>query len=129
MMLKIVFTVLAAVVAVGLGGMVGGYNDIDMNDEGARNALDFAVVRHNSGNNDIYLSQVAEVVKVQRQVVAGAKYSITVRMAKTPCRKDRAIELCATHQQDPEKAQPYTCTFTVWSRPWLNDIRLLDEKC
>lgn len=67
-MWKIVFTVLAAVLAVGLGGMVGGFQDMDVNDEGARNALNFAVVQHNRANNDMYLSQVAEVVKVQRQV-------------------------------------------------------------
>lgn len=127
-MWKIVFTVLAAVLAVGLGGMVGGFQDMDVNDEGARNALNFAVVQHNRANNDMYLSQVAEVVKVQRQVVAGSKYVITVRMAKTPCRKDSANEVCAIHE-DPAQAQPYECTFTVWSRPWINDIKLLKEKC
>ncbi|XP_045925989.1 cystatin C (amyloid angiopathy and cerebral hemorrhage) [Micropterus dolomieu] len=127
-MWKIVFTVLAAVLAVGLGGLVGGFQDTDVNDEGLRNALNFAVVQHNRGNNDMYLSQVAEVVKVQRQVVAGSKYIITVRMAKTPCRKDSANEVCAIHE-DPAQARPYECTFEVWSRPWLNDIRLLKEEC
>lgn len=24
--------------------------------------------------------------------------------------------------------QPYQCTFTVWSRPWINDIKV-NEKC
>ncbi|XP_023281673.1 cystatin-C [Seriola lalandi dorsalis] len=127
-MWKLVFPVLAAVFAVGLGSLVGGPQDIDINQEGAREALDFAVVQHNRGTNDLFLSQVAKVVKVQRQVVAGSKYIITVKMGKTPCRKDSANELCAVHT-DEALARPYQCTFTVWSRPWINDIRMLDEKC
>ncbi|XP_040906423.1 cystatin C (amyloid angiopathy and cerebral hemorrhage) [Toxotes jaculatrix] len=127
-MWKLVFSVLAAVFAVGFGSFVGGAKDIDINDAGAREALNFAVVQHNRGTNDLYLSQVAEVVRVQRQVVSGMKYIITVKMAKTPCRKDSVDEVCAIHQ-DPELARPYECTFTMWSRPWLNDIRMVDQKC
>lgn len=68
MIWKIVFPVLAAVFTVGLGAMVGGLRDIDVNDEGVQNALNFAVVQHNRGTNDLYLSEVAEVVKAQSQV-------------------------------------------------------------
>lgn len=67
-MWKLVFLVLAAVLAVGLGGLVGGPRDIDINDAKAREALNFAVVQHNRGSNDMYLSQVADVVRVQSQV-------------------------------------------------------------
>lgn len=67
-MWKIVFPLLAAVFAVGLAGLVGGPQDIDVNDEGLRDALNFAVVQHNRGTNDLYLSQVAEVIRAQRQV-------------------------------------------------------------
>uniref|UniRef100_A0A8C4DDY2 Cystatin C (amyloid angiopathy and cerebral hemorrhage) n=1 Tax=Dicentrarchus labrax TaxID=13489 RepID=A0A8C4DDY2_DICLA len=108
----------------GGGGLC--FRDADVNDEGVQNALNFAVVEHNKGSNDMYLSQVAQVVKVQTQVVAGTKYVITVKMGKTPCRKDQAEEVCTVHQ-DPE--MPYQCTFTVWSRPWLSDIRVISEKC
>uniref|UniRef100_A0A3P8U1I0 Zgc:163030 n=1 Tax=Amphiprion percula TaxID=161767 RepID=A0A3P8U1I0_AMPPE len=129
MMWKIVvFTVLASVFAVGLGGMVGGFSDVDVNDEGLQNALNFAVVQHNRGTNDLYLSQVEEVVKAQRQVVAGMKYVITVKLAKSTCRKDSANEVCAI-QTDQEKTRSYQCKFTVWSRPWINDIRVTKEEC
>lgn len=68
-MWKLLLPVLAAVFAAGLGGMTGGFRDVDLNtDEGAQNALNFAVVQHNRGTNDMYLSQVAEVVKAQAQV-------------------------------------------------------------
>ncbi|XP_036978769.1 cystatin-C-like [Acanthopagrus latus] len=128
-MWKIVFATLAAVLAVGLGAMVGGFRDIDVNDAGARDALNFAVVQHNRRSNDAYLSQVAEVVRVQSQVVAGVKYVITVQMGKTPCRKGSASDnVCAVHE-DAAKARAYQCKFTVWSRPWLQEISLLEEKC
>lgn len=68
-MWKVVFLVLAAVFAVGSGAqMVGGFSTIDTNDEGAQNALNYAVVEHNKGSNDMYLSQVEDVVEVRRQV-------------------------------------------------------------
>lgn len=68
MMSKVVFPILAAVFAVGLGSMVGTFQTIDVNNEGAQNALKFAVVEHNRRTNDLYLSQVAEVLEVKRQV-------------------------------------------------------------
>ncbi|XP_034753446.1 cystatin C (amyloid angiopathy and cerebral hemorrhage) [Etheostoma cragini] len=128
MMWKVVFPVLAAVFAVGSGGLVGGFSEVDVHDEGVRDALNYAVVQHNKGSNDLYLSQVAEVLKAQRQVVAGMKYIITVKMAKTPCRKGRENDVCDIHQ-DRAKAQPYQCTFTVWNRPWLNEIQMVAETC
>ncbi|XP_005749389.1 cystatin C (amyloid angiopathy and cerebral hemorrhage) [Pundamilia nyererei] len=127
-MWKVALTVLAAALAVGYGAMVGGLTDADINDENVQNALHFAVVQHNRGSNDLYLSQVAEVIKVQSQVVAGIKYVITVKMAKTPCRKDGVEEVCAIHT-DQAKAKPYQCTFEVWSRPWLNSIELVKNEC
>lgn len=66
-MWKVALFALAAASAVA-STMVGGFQDADPNDEGVKNALNFAVVQHNRASNDIYLSQVAEVVKVQRQV-------------------------------------------------------------
>ncbi|XP_033956972.1 cystatin C (amyloid angiopathy and cerebral hemorrhage) [Pseudochaenichthys georgianus] len=127
MMWKIVLPVLAAVFAVG-SSMIGGYITIDVNDEGAQNALNFAVVEHNKQSNNMFLSQVAEVVGVKRQLVAGLKYVITVRMGNTPCRKGTANEVCAIHQ-DPAQALPYQCEFTVLVVPWRNETKLLGQKC
>ncbi|KAJ4942152.1 hypothetical protein JOQ06_012020 [Pogonophryne albipinna] len=115
MMWKIVLPVLAAVHHQKLSG-------------GARNALNFAVVEHNKQSNSMFLSQVAEVVGVKRQLVAGWKYVITVRMGKTPCRKGTANKVCAIHQ-DPAQALPYQCEFTVVVVPWLNETKMLGQKC
>ncbi|KAK1905935.1 Cystatin [Dissostichus eleginoides] len=129
MMWKIVLPVLVAVFAVDSSSkMLGGYTNIDVNDEGAQNALNFAVVEHNKQSNSMFLSQVAEVVGVKRQLVAGLKYVITVRMGKTPCRKGTANEVCAIHQ-DPAQALPYQCEFTVLVVPWRNETKMLEQNC
>lgn len=66
-MWKAVFLVFAAVSVVLSGFMPGGLSNVDLNDNGARSALNFAVVQHNRGSNSLYLSQAVEV-KIQRQV-------------------------------------------------------------
>lgn len=67
-MWKAAFVVLAALVAVGLGSLVGGPRTIDVNDEGAQKALQFAVVEHNKGTNDVFIREVEKVQQVKRQV-------------------------------------------------------------
>ncbi|XP_053731702.1 cystatin C (amyloid angiopathy and cerebral hemorrhage) [Synchiropus splendidus] len=120
-----------AVFAVAIAATVsipGGISDIDSNDEGFQNAMSFAVARHNNASNDLYLRQVAGVVESKSQVVAGVRYFITVNLAKTNCTKANFAELCTVHN-DPVLAAPYQCKFTVWSKPWLNFIKVLDEEC
>ncbi|CAJ1067728.1 cystatin-like [Xyrichtys novacula] len=125
---NIVLPVLAAVLSVGFASLVGGPQDVDVNDEGAQNALSFAVNEHNKRSNALFLTRPMEVIRVQRQVVAGLLYTMTVRMGKTPCRKNNASDACAVHD-DPEKAQAYQCVFKVWSKPWQNEIKLTEETC
>ncbi|XP_016524032.1 cystatin-C-like isoform X1 [Poecilia formosa] len=133
-MWKIIFVLLSALAAVE-GSLVGGATDIDIHNDGVQNALNFAVVQHNRRNNDMFLRQAAEVVKAQVQVVAGLKYILTVKMVKTSCRKNTFNQVCDV-KSPPANAPvnladepPYQCIFTVWSRPWLNDIEMVEEKC
>ncbi|XP_043993196.1 cystatin-C-like [Gambusia affinis] len=127
MMWKIVFALLSALLAVE-GSLVGGATDIDIHNDDVQNALNFAVGQHNRGNNDMFLRQAAEVIKAQVQVVSGLKYILTVKMVKTNCRKNNFDEVCDVKNL-PANAPTYQCTFAVWSRPWLNDIRMTEEKC
>uniref|UniRef100_A0A3B4BA57 Cystatin domain-containing protein n=1 Tax=Periophthalmus magnuspinnatus TaxID=409849 RepID=A0A3B4BA57_9GOBI len=113
MSLKLLVVFFALFVAGAWSSMPGGLRDVDFEDSGMRNALELAVNKHNLAKNDMFRSDVVEVVKAQSQVVAGLKYIITVKMARTNCRKNR----------------PNECTFTVWSRPWLREIQVLNEQC
>ncbi|KAK7901434.1 hypothetical protein WMY93_018203 [Mugilogobius chulae] len=90
--------------------MVGGLQPVNLDNAEMRNALDFAVNKHNMGKNDMYRNDVVEVVKAQSQVVAGIKYFITVRLARTNCRKNRVNEVCSPTGQ-VRKCSIYTKMF------------------
>ncbi|KAM9412337.1 cystatin-like [Salvelinus alpinus] len=123
---KIVVPLLAvAFIVTSADGIPGGVVDADMNDPATRDALQFAVAENNKRTNDMYVWQVAKVVKAQEQVVAGMKYIFTVQMARTLCRKG-GVKDCAVH---PAPAVTYQCTFEVWSRPWLGTIQLIKNDC
>ncbi|XP_061692466.1 cystatin C (amyloid angiopathy and cerebral hemorrhage) [Syngnathoides biaculeatus] len=121
-----VAVLLLGVCAVGLGHVIpGGFSDADSNSEDVQNALKFAIGQHNNASADLFLSQLVDVVSAKSQIVSGIRYVINVKMAKTSCRKDSSDEQCGV----AVLGQPYQCTFTVWSRPWLMEFSLLEEKC
>ncbi|KAK6489893.1 cystatin-like [Huso huso] len=130
--LTLLFAVAAVCAQVGSGGMrmVGGRTDADVGEEGVQDALKFAVAEFNKASNDMYIHRVSKVVKVQKQVVAGIKYIVTVQMGRTSCRKGGAekIELCAFHDE-PELAKTSTCTFEVVSRLWIPETKLVKSTC
>uniref|UniRef100_A0A8C7VNB7 Cystatin domain-containing protein n=1 Tax=Oncorhynchus mykiss TaxID=8022 RepID=A0A8C7VNB7_ONCMY len=110
---KIVVPLLAvAFIVTSADGMAGGVMDADMTDQATRDALQFAVAEYNKGTNDLYVWQMAKVVKVQKQVVAGMKYIFTVQMARTLCRKGGVEKDCAVHQ-DPAVVRT---TRLAWSQ-------------
>ncbi|CAB1338641.1 unnamed protein product [Coregonus sp. 'balchen'] len=110
---KIVVPLLAvAFMVASASGMPGGVTDADMNDRETRDALQFAVVEYNKGTNDLYVRQVAKVIKAQQQVVAGMKYIFTVQMARTPCKKGGVAKVCAVHK-DPAAVRT---TMLAWSQ-------------
>ncbi|KAK7140441.1 hypothetical protein R3I94_012908 [Phoxinus phoxinus] len=128
MYLKMIVASLAVMSAVASAGLVGGPVDADMDEEGAQNALQFAMAQYNRQSNDMYVSQVSEVVKVQKQVVSGLKYIFTVNVARTSCRKGGDETLCAVHE-DPAVADVKNCTIAVWSQPWLKSIKVVENTC
>uniref|UniRef100_A0A8C7ZF27 Cystatin domain-containing protein n=1 Tax=Oryzias sinensis TaxID=183150 RepID=A0A8C7ZF27_9TELE len=117
-MWKLAFPFLAALLAVGLGRHPDGGMDANANDPDVQTALKVAIDGYNNASPDIYLYKVMTVIRVQKKAVEGYKYIITLRIARTLCRKDK-----------PANAHIYRCTFVVWSRPWLNDWQLLEAKC
>ncbi|XP_051504670.1 cystatin-like [Myxocyprinus asiaticus] len=128
MYLKMIVPVFAVILAVASSMLVGGLVDADMNDEDVQNALKFAVVQYNRKTNDAYVRQVSEVIKVQTQVVSGMKYIFTVKMARTSCRKGGVETLCTVHK-NPAIAQVTKCKIVVWSQPWMNSIKVLENTC
>lgn len=67
-MWKVLLPIVTVAFAVTSAGLVGGPSDADISDEGVQNALQFAVVQHNKGTNDAFVTKVSKVIKVQKQV-------------------------------------------------------------
>ncbi|NXA39365.1 CYT protein, partial [Eudromia elegans] len=120
---------------VALGGeerpppLLGAPMNVAENDEGLQRALHFAMAQYNRASNDKYSSRVARVISAQRQIVAGVKYIIEVEVGRTNCPKSVSdLQSCAFHEA-PELAKRVTCSFVVYSVPWLNQTRLLKNTC
>ncbi|XP_026134115.1 cystatin-like [Carassius auratus] len=128
MYFKIIVSFLAVTLAVASDGIPGGPIAADINDKGVQDALQFAVTQYNSESNDAYVRQVTEVIDVQQQVVSGLKYIFTVKMGRTTCRKGVVGTQCPIHE-DPSVAQVTQCKITVWSQPWLDSIKVLENTC
>ncbi|KAM4598856.1 cystatin-like [Fundulus diaphanus] len=126
-MLKIVFAIFAAVVAVGQC-LPGGFNDVDVNDQNFKDALNFAVAFHNHGTEDQFLHLVANIISAKVQVVTGFNYIIVVTLGRTDCKKGKQNMGCTVYS-DPDQAQIHQCTFTVFSPLTSDGFQLLGQKC
>ncbi|XP_003749635.1 cystatin-S-like [Rattus norvegicus] len=112
-----------------LGHILGGIEKSSMEDEGARESLNFAVSQYNENNSDLYLSRVLEVKNVQKQVVAGTKFLFDVILVKTNCLKSQNdLTNCPAKDQDGQQEQEF-CSFEVYDAPWENDMALISSSC
>ncbi|XP_061084274.1 cystatin-like [Conger conger] len=116
-----------AVASAGMG-MTGGLSEADLESAPVKDALQFAVLQYNRGNNAMYQSKMTKLIKAQQQVVAGMKYFFTVELSMTSCRKNVDLKQCEVHK-DPAMAAPKECVLTVWSRSWLNEMELTKTIC
>lgn len=109
--------------------LLGAPVPVDENDEGLQRALQFAMAEYNRASNDKYSSRVVRVISAKRQLVSGIKYILQVEIGRTTCPKSSGdLQSCEFHDE-PEMAKYTTCTFVVYSIPWLNQIKLLESKC
>ncbi|KAL6101656.1 cst6 [Pungitius sinensis] len=127
MMWKLVFAI-TATLSISVAQKTGGFMEIPIDDEGVKSALEYAVLYHNNNSNDFYIRVVTHVIKAWGQVVAGENYVIQVKMARTYCRKYDVNPVCVP-AEDPAWAQPYQCTFSVWSRIQPKDMILTRQEC
>ncbi|XP_032758277.1 cystatin-S-like [Rattus rattus] len=112
-----------------MGHILGGIEKSSMEDEGARESLNFAVSQYNENNSDLYLSRVLEVKNVQKQVVAGTKFLFDVILVKTTCLKTQAdLTNCPAKDQAGQQEHEF-CSFEVYDAPWENDMALISSSC
>ncbi|OBS58998.1 hypothetical protein A6R68_09876 [Neotoma lepida] len=69
--------------------LLGGIEESNMQEEGAPEALEYAVSQYNENNSDIHVSHVMDVRRVQKQVVAGTNFYFDVILGQTTCMKSQ----------------------------------------
>ncbi|XP_069092710.1 cystatin-like [Pleurodeles waltl] len=96
---------------------------------GVQKALNFATTEYNKASNDKFAFKVSRVLKVQKQVVNGLKYIITVNMARTTCTNSYVVvENCELHKE-PELLKTVKCNFEIYTVPWKSMTKLLKRQC
>uniref|UniRef100_A0AAR2LLG4 Cystatin domain-containing protein n=2 Tax=Pygocentrus nattereri TaxID=42514 RepID=A0AAR2LLG4_PYGNA len=128
MFLKVVIPLAVLCLTVEGSRLVGAPMDTTLADQGAQDALRFAVAQYNGASHDMYLSKVSRVISVQKQVVSGMKYIFTVEMARTSCRKDLPQKNCPVYS-NPALARRQICRLAVWSQPWKKTNVMVENTC
>uniref|UniRef100_A0A672FV65 Cathepsin F n=1 Tax=Salarias fasciatus TaxID=181472 RepID=A0A672FV65_SALFA len=97
-------------------------------DPGLKRALDFAEERYNRGSNAMHLRKISRLVSATKQVVKGIKYTLTVEVSNTQCKKTAMLRTCDFYPES-HKLKTEICMFEVWDIPWQGTSTLLKQKC
>ncbi|KAM9741128.1 cathepsin F [Menidia menidia] len=97
-------------------------------DPGLKKALFFAEERYNRGSNAMHLRRVSRLVSATKQLVKGIRYTLTVELSNTQCKKSTILRTCDFYP-DPEQLKTEVCLFEVWDIPWQGTSTLLKQKC
>ncbi|KAG2456755.1 CYTC protein, partial [Polypterus senegalus] len=111
-----------------LAGPLPPPQDADPNSTDVRDSAAFAVESFNYFSKEENLYKIVKIVKVQEEIVGGAKYMMEVNLGLTRCLKeeDRNVESCPLMADQPKMLQ---CNFVVLTVPWRNERRLLQSSC
>ncbi|CAB1447449.1 unnamed protein product [Pleuronectes platessa] len=101
---------------------------LDGSDPGLKKALQFAEDHYNRGSNAMHLRRISRFVSATKQLVKGIRYTITVEVSNTQCKKSTMLRTCDFYPQTP-KLKTELCMFEVWDIPWQGTSTLLKQKC
>ncbi|XP_049786846.1 T-kininogen 2 isoform X1 [Schistocerca cancellata] len=107
--------------------LVGGLVDADVNEEGVKNAVDFALTEIDKTSNSAYKQVLVQILSAQKQVVAGTLYHLQFEVGDSNCdkRSSKADSECSL--KDGSNHQ--VCSVKVWDRPWLNKKEVTHLHC
>lgn len=111
-----------------LFGTPGSSIRVHESDPGLKKALAFAEEQYNRVSNAMHLRRVSRVISANKQLVKGIRYTLTVELSNTQCKKSTMLRTCDFY---PELNQLKTevCVFEVWDIPWQGASTLLKQKC
>jgi len=111
--------------------LAGGITVIDLDDgltsmarKDLMDAVHFATERICESRNSPVHLKFMELTHATKQVVAGTKYQMTMRLGATDCLKSEG-EMSACLQSPQPHHDKLICEATVWSRPWLQQPEFL----
>lgn len=78
---------LTSVVLASATGVPGGWSPVDSSSPDYNTMVKLSAEHITNASNSIYHTKPTTVREVKRQVVAGLKYSVTIEMGETVCKK------------------------------------------
>ncbi|XP_078117281.1 cathepsin F isoform X2 [Sander vitreus] len=111
-----------------LFGPPGSLIRLQESDPGLKKALAFAEERYNQGSNAMHLRKVSRLLSATKQLVKGIRYTITVELSNTQCKKSTMLRACDFYPE-LQKLKTEVCVFEVWDIPWQGTSTLLKQKC
>ncbi|XP_047441491.1 cathepsin F isoform X2 [Mugil cephalus] len=111
-----------------LFGPPGSPIQLKESDPGLRKALLFAEERYNRGSNAMHLRRVSRFISASKQLVKGIRYTLTVELSNTQCKKSNMLRTCDFYPEQ-HKLKTEVCVFEVWDVPWQGTSTLLKQKC
>uniref|UniRef100_A0A8C5NHA8 Cathepsin F n=1 Tax=Gouania willdenowi TaxID=441366 RepID=A0A8C5NHA8_GOUWI len=111
-----------------LFGPPGSPMRLQESDPGVKRAVLFAEERYNKGSNAMHLRKVSRLISATKQLVKGIRYTLTVELSNTQCKKSAMLRTCDFYPES-QKLKTEICMFEVWDIPWQGTSTLLKQKC
>lgn len=108
-------------------GRSGAVSPADAQSDEIQSAAAFALPAIQAQSNAANRLSVVAIKKAATQVVAGRNIFLTLEVAETRCAV--ASQTQAGDCTVDEAAPRQICKVKIWSRPWLNERRVLKTKC
>ncbi|XP_076318633.1 L-cystatin-like [Tachypleus tridentatus] len=112
-----------------IGKILGGWEDVDVEDENVKNAAVFAVEKLNTQSNGLYHQKLAGIHKAQRQLVSGWKFKLVLEVGTTSCKKNEVTFDNVKHCEINENELKQFCNVVVWVQLWNSHFELKEFEC
>lgn len=106
-------------------GILGGWKDVDVNDDDVKEVAKGAVELLSARSNSMYKSKLVTLKSAQVQLVNGLLYKFTLDVGTSECRKgddNKQLEEC-------DVTEIQECNLKFWVQPWTNMKNLTEISC
>ncbi|XP_049636149.1 cystatin-M [Suncus etruscus] len=113
--------------------LVGGRQELSPDDPQVKKVAQAAVANYNMGSNSMYVFRDTKIIRATSQLVAGVKYTLTMDLGSTSCRKTtlsgEQMDFTTCPLAADEEQEKLRCTFEILVVPWKNSSQLLSHDC